>query len=148
MHLILSYVWFRQGLVLYEWTFIDTGSWLPTVVARVRARIWSCGICDGQSGAGAGFLRVLRFPLPISIPPIAPQSSSSIIWGLYNRPEVAAVRSGLSSTPLKKKDTGTQIFHTLYSEYPLIPLPEIDILKLAFLLSHLSSLFSWVWKGS
>jgi hypothetical protein len=26
----------------------------------------------GQSGAGAGFLRVLRFPLPIFIPPIAP----------------------------------------------------------------------------
>jgi hypothetical protein len=27
----------------------------------------------GQSGAGAGFLRVLRFPLPIFIPPIAPK---------------------------------------------------------------------------
>jgi hypothetical protein len=53
--------------------------WLPTVAARVRARIWSCGICGGQSGAGAGFLRVLRFPLPIFIPPIAPQSPSSII---------------------------------------------------------------------
>jgi hypothetical protein len=73
---------------------------------RVRARVWSCGICGGQSGAGAGFLRVLRFPLPIFIPPIAPQSPSSIVWGLYNRPEVAAVPSGLSPTPLilKKKD--------------------------------------------
>jgi hypothetical protein len=77
--------------------------WLPTVAARVRARVWSCGICSEQSGAGAGFLRVLRFPLPIFIPPIAPQSSSSIIWGLYNRPEVAAVPSGLSPTPLKIK---------------------------------------------
>jgi hypothetical protein len=27
----------------------------------------------GQSGAGAGFLRVPRFPLPIFIPPIAPK---------------------------------------------------------------------------
>jgi hypothetical protein len=54
--------------------------WLPTVVARVRTRVWSCGICGGQSGAGAGFLQVLQFPLPISIPPIAPQSPSSIIW--------------------------------------------------------------------
>jgi hypothetical protein len=49
-------------------------------------------ICAGQSGAGAGFLRVLWFPLPIFIPPIAPQSSSLIIWGWYNRPEVAAVQ--------------------------------------------------------
>jgi hypothetical protein len=57
----------------------------------VRARVYSCGICGGQSGAGAGFLRVHPFPLPIFIPPIAPQSSSSIIWCLYNRPEVAAV---------------------------------------------------------
>jgi hypothetical protein len=70
--------------------------WLPTAAARVRARVWSCGICGGQSGAGTGFLRVIRFPLPIFIPPIAPQSPSSIIWGLYNRPEVAAVPSGLT----------------------------------------------------
>jgi hypothetical protein len=74
--------------------------WLSTAAARVRARVWSCGICGGQSGAGAGFLRVLRFPLPIFIPPISPQSPSSIIWGLYNRPVVAAVPSGLSPTPL------------------------------------------------
>jgi hypothetical protein len=74
--------------------------WLPTAAARVRARVWSCEICGGQSVAGAGFLRVLRFPLPIFIRPIAPQSPSSIIWGLYNRPEVAAVPSGLSPTPL------------------------------------------------
>jgi hypothetical protein len=42
--------------------------WLPTTVARV----WS----DGQSGAGAGFLRVLRFPLPIFIPLNSPSSQS------------------------------------------------------------------------
>jgi hypothetical protein len=38
--------------------------------------------------------------LPIFIPPIAPQSPSSIIWGWYNRPVVAAVPSGLNLTPL------------------------------------------------
>jgi hypothetical protein len=38
--------------------------WLPTAAGRVRARFWSSGICGGQSGVGAGFLRVLRFPLP------------------------------------------------------------------------------------
>jgi hypothetical protein len=27
--------------------------WLPTVAARVRARVWSSGICGGQNGAGA-----------------------------------------------------------------------------------------------
>jgi hypothetical protein len=74
--------------------------WLPTMAARVRARVWSCGICGGQSGAGAGFLRVLWFPLPNFIPPVSPQSPSSIIWGWYNRPIVAAVPSGLSLTPL------------------------------------------------
>jgi hypothetical protein len=66
--------------------------WLPTVVAPVRSRVWSSGICGGQSGAGAGFLRVLRFLLPIFIPTIAPQSPSPIVWGWYNRPEVAAVQ--------------------------------------------------------
>jgi hypothetical protein len=30
--------------------------WLPTAAARVRARVWSSGICGGQNGAGAGFL--------------------------------------------------------------------------------------------
>jgi hypothetical protein len=46
--------------------------WLPTVAARVRVRAAS-GVCGGQSGIGADFLRVLRFPLPI-IPPISPSS--------------------------------------------------------------------------
>jgi hypothetical protein len=48
--------------------------WLPTAAAWVRARVSSSGICVGESGAGAGFLRVLRFPLPIFIPLISPSS--------------------------------------------------------------------------
>jgi hypothetical protein len=67
--------------------------WLPTVAAQVR----SCGICGGQSDTGAGFFRVLQFPLPISIPPIAPQSPSPIMWGWYSSPVVATVLSGLVS---------------------------------------------------
>jgi hypothetical protein len=46
--------------------------WVPTAAARVRVRA-ACGVCGGQSGTGAGFLRVLRFPLPI-IPQISPSS--------------------------------------------------------------------------
>jgi hypothetical protein len=46
--------------------------WLPTAAARVRVRA-ACGVCGGQSGTGAGFLLVLRYPLPI-IPPISPSS--------------------------------------------------------------------------
>jgi hypothetical protein len=45
--------------------------WLPIAAARV----WSSGICGGQNGTGAGFLRVLRFPLPF-IPPNSPSSQS------------------------------------------------------------------------
>jgi hypothetical protein len=49
---------------------------LPTAVAQVRAQVKSCGICDEQSGIGAGSHRVLRFPLPILIPPTAPHPSA------------------------------------------------------------------------
>jgi hypothetical protein len=65
--------------------------------------VWSCGICDGQSGAGAGSLRVLWFPLPTFISHQLLHNLSSVIWGWYNtrRPVVAAVPSGLSLTPLR-----------------------------------------------
>jgi hypothetical protein len=69
---------------------------LPTSAAPVK----SCGICGGQSGAGADFLQVRRFPLPSFIPPTAPQSPSSVIWGWRYRPIEAAVPSRLSLTPL------------------------------------------------
>jgi hypothetical protein len=92
--------------------------WLPNAAARVRARVWSCGICGGQSGAVAGFLRVFRFPLPIFIPPIAPQSPSSIFWGLYNRPEVAALPS---PTPLKiqRMPHSSKCYYETFKRYVL-----------------------------
>jgi hypothetical protein len=56
---------------------------LPTAAARIRAQVRSRGICGGQSDTGVGFLRVVRFRLPIRIPQ---SSSPSIIRGWYNRP--------------------------------------------------------------
>jgi hypothetical protein len=56
--------------------------WLPTAAARVRLRA-ACGVCGGQSGTGAGFLRVLRFS------PANHSTDFSIIIitrGWYNRP--------------------------------------------------------------
>jgi hypothetical protein len=84
--------------------------WLPAAEARVRARVRSCGICGGQSGTVAGFLRVLWFPLPTFIPPISPQSPASINWGLYIRSIVAAVPSGLSLTQLNYKINNSVAF--------------------------------------
>jgi hypothetical protein len=57
--------------------------WLPTATVHVRVQVRSYVICGGQSDTGAGFPRVLWFPLPILIPPTVPHSSSSspIIWG-------------------------------------------------------------------
>jgi hypothetical protein len=49
---------------------------LPTAPARVHTRVWLSGICGGQSVAGVGFLRVLRFLLPIFIAPNSPSSQS------------------------------------------------------------------------
>jgi hypothetical protein len=57
--------------------------WLPSAAARVRARVGSSGIGGGQSGAGAGFLRVLRFPLPIHSTKF---SILTITRGRYNKP--------------------------------------------------------------
>jgi hypothetical protein len=71
---------------------------LPTAAARIRAHVRSCGICDGQSGTGAGLLRALRFPLPILIPTTGPHSSSSIIRGWYNMP-ISGRRTKWTLTP-------------------------------------------------
>jgi hypothetical protein len=73
---------------------------LPTAAARVRFQVRSCGICDEQSGTGAGFLRVLRFPLPILISPTTPHSS--VIRGWYNRPNIGGRTKWTRSHPPKE----------------------------------------------
>jgi hypothetical protein len=56
---------------------------LPTAAVRVRSQVRLCGICGGLNGIVVGFLRVLRFPLPVLILPNFPHSSSSTIRGWY-----------------------------------------------------------------
>jgi hypothetical protein len=71
---------------------------LPTAEARFRSQLRSYGICDGKCVTGAGFSRVLLFPLPV-IPPIAPHSSLSIILGWYSRPYSDRRRKCTQSNP-------------------------------------------------
>jgi hypothetical protein len=77
---------------------------LPTEAARVRAQLQLCVIYGGQNSTGTGFLRVLRFPLPILIPPTAPHSSSSsTIRGWYNRPISGRRTKWIQSHPHPRK---------------------------------------------
>jgi hypothetical protein len=78
--------------------------WLHTTAAQVR----SCRICGGQSGTGAGSLRILRFPLPICILPVAPQSSSNI-QGWYNRSNIGRSSKWIQSHPMREKRKGPPI---------------------------------------
>jgi hypothetical protein len=77
--------------------------WLPTAAARVRARVWSSGICGGQNW------RWGRFSPSSSVSPANLHSTNcstiTLIYhlGLYNRPEVAAIPGDVSPTPQKKK---------------------------------------------
>jgi hypothetical protein len=79
---------------------------LPTAAARVRAHVRSCGICGGQTGTGAGVLRVPRFPLPILIPPTVPHSSSRV--GAIGQ-LVSDVPSELSLTTRQGTKTTTDV---------------------------------------
>jgi hypothetical protein len=41
-------------------------------LSQVQSQVKSFGICSGKIDIEASFLRILRFPLPILIPPTAP----------------------------------------------------------------------------
>jgi hypothetical protein len=107
-------------------------SWLPTAAARVRSQMKSCGICGGQSEAGAGFLRVLRFPLRILIPPIVPHSST--IRGWYNRPISGRRTKWTQVSPHPQETTkkkGSCLRSSLFSHDPKVQLRVHKSLPLA-----------------
>jgi hypothetical protein len=56
----------------------------PQQAVPVKSQVRSCEICGGQKGTGVGFLRILRFPLPILIPPTAPHSLIILSSTLYS----------------------------------------------------------------
>jgi hypothetical protein len=84
---------------------------LPTAAAWVRSQPGPCRTCDRQSATGAGFLRVVRFPLPILILLTAPHSSSPTIRGWYNRPISGRRTKWIVSTIPKKLKKNRQRRH-------------------------------------
>jgi hypothetical protein len=86
----------------------------PAAEARIEVLVMSCKICSGQSGTGAGFLRVLQFPLPNICPLIARQSSTFIIQCWYSRPIIDRSNSGLGSTPAPKINKNSSFLWTCF----------------------------------
>jgi hypothetical protein len=80
---------------------------------RFDPRSGHVGFVEDKVTLGAGLLRILRFPLPIPIPPTAPHSSS-IIRGWYNRAVSARRTEWPQSHPTqeakKKLHSGSRVF--------------------------------------
>jgi hypothetical protein len=86
---------------------------LPTAASRVRSQVRSCGNCGEQSGTGAGFLRVLRFPLPILILLTAP-CSLIILSSTLQHHEITSKKNGCTKfTSLQTVITRTFWFFKL-----------------------------------
>jgi hypothetical protein len=83
---------------------------LLNAATRVRDQVKLCGICDGQSGTWAGFLRVLRFSLTIFIHTHQLPSGAGTIGHT-----VADVPSGLSVTSPPEKTTIPFLTSSVYS---------------------------------
>jgi hypothetical protein len=105
----------------------------PPAASLVQSEVMSCGICGGQNSAGAAFLQILRFPLPILIPPIAPYSSitgaGTIMQLLGDVPNGLA---WLHPTKLKKKLTTlssmNEITTVLSNYFPAIAICSSTVL--------------------
>jgi hypothetical protein len=63
-----------------------------TVTDRILSKVKSCWIYGGQSCTEAGYLRILRFPLPVLLPPAAPHSLIILSSTLYSLDTVSVVK--------------------------------------------------------
>jgi hypothetical protein len=92
--LLFIRICFEQGHDLHLPKYSHTvQSRLFTAAVWVRSHVRSCEISGGQSGTEVGFLRVLRFPLPILIPPtIIPFSVIILSPTLYSLDTDRAVK--------------------------------------------------------
>jgi hypothetical protein len=90
----------------------------PTAVARLRSQVRPGEIRGRRSGIGADFLRVLRFPLPVLIPPNAPYSS--IIWCWYNWP-ISGGRTRRTQSRVTPQKKNTDVHPTLAGQSTLNP---------------------------
>jgi hypothetical protein len=89
---------------------------LPTVVARVRVWVRSCGICDEQSGTRAGFLPILKVSPGHSFHRLLHTHHPFItIWGWYNRPVVAT--STVDLVPLHPKKQKKKSLKCTYIQF-------------------------------
>jgi hypothetical protein len=79
-------------------------------------------VCVGQSGTGAGFLRVLRFPLTPTHSTDC--STGCIIHGCYNRPINGRCDSGLGSIPATHINKTMPNRLTLFGEVTAVTFEE------------------------
>jgi hypothetical protein len=103
---------------------------LPTAAARVRAPARSCGICGGQSGAGAGFLCQFSFHLLLHIHHHLSSGADTI------HQLVADVPIGLSLTPpqatKKKQKQLVCLLYNLLHDTPWVMQPSDHALPKEF----------------
>jgi hypothetical protein len=80
---------------------------LPTAAARFQPGSSHVGFMVDEVALRQVFSRVLRFPLPILIPPTAPHSS--VVLGWYSRPNSGGRAKWTQSQPTRRNLTSGKI---------------------------------------
>jgi hypothetical protein len=138
-----------SGLISIGRAVVQTVSrWLPTSAARVRAQVRSYLICGGQSGTGAGFLQVLRFPCQSFDHPSSAAGTISQLWddvssGLNLTPPQETKKGKVSLFGLVDKnefaDIQLQASALLSSSFPTLSDQNLTLSALVLLTFHTSS---------